>query len=310
MLPNLSSVLNSLVTVIIRYHDSQHVAKPMVASRKPEDFHKKADELLKEPTSLISTLEDCINQCTTALNYTNRNGLLLFLLSQVNYLNDIVNREKSFDENELKAIYERLSQLVIDARQLLNTYKGTPCTVRNSNGDWLKLDGLHATYSYCNSGLILQEELLQRLYLNPQSKDEEIRQTCQGLCDNFNNSLLAKEKIQVEEKMKAREEEWIRTKDENEQLRKEREAPTSRMDEEKEKLEERIANLEKELKRVRQENTTLRSRTSSIHPNAFGIVRPGFFVPPFNYFNTHSSSSLLDTIEEKEEGELTPGACK
>ncbi|QBR84009.1 hypothetical protein E3983_06370 [Legionella israelensis] len=329
MLPSLSTVLNSLVTVIIRYHDSQRV-KPLVLSRKSEDFHEKANELLKEPTdSLVGLLTNYINQCTTDINYPERKDFLMFILYQVEYLNNVLTSEESFDTKKLKDTHEHLSQLLIDARQLLNTSKGTSYTVSWGHNKTL-LDGLYGTYSFCNSGTILKEELLKRLHLRITSDDEEIKQTSQSLCNDFNNMLAAKEKNVLEKKLKESEDKNQQLTLENEKLEEEKSQSEKRMEViekelketkdknqqltlEKENLEESISSQKSESRRLshenqqlRQENTRLKNdapkNTSSINP-----LMPNLFLGnPWSkpYFLGRDIAQLeFDSDEEKKSPE-------
>lgn len=197
---NLSSVLNALVTVIIRYHDYQKVNK-IVEKPSPEDTHEKAKEFIKEldAAALKDKLTAYINECTDASGYNIRKSFLNFLVMQIDYLKPIIETERALESTEINQITARLKQLIIDSIELLKTTKDKTYKVTWTKDCKIDINGLSNNAYYvitlCNSGQLLLDELFTPLKLCRESTPSEIESTIEQLVQEFNLPFLAKETL-------------------------------------------------------------------------------------------------------------------
>lgn len=198
---NLSTVLNALVTIIIKYHDYQNVRK-IVETPSPEAVHQKAEELLKElnATELNDRLTSYIEECTSDVGYSTRKPFLNYMLMQINYLKPIIARDRAMDENEILRISSVLKQLFLDSIELLKTTKEKTYKVTWKDCK-IDINGLSNSAFYaislCNSGQLLLNELFAPLNLCDKSNASEIEATLLQLLNEFNLPLLAQEAISL-----------------------------------------------------------------------------------------------------------------
>lgn len=204
----LEDLIHSLITLIIRYHDSQAGVKKIIIDSDLQQASKKsrrtAIELFcDEGMDLEKQLSDLIKKSTSG--YSGRHAFLSFILHEILFLKTICNQKKSLDPKQLKETIEQLAQLFIDFKKLLNTSKAKECPVNYShfnNGPLLNcekkisLSGLmndaRIGNKLCNSGCLLKE-VLERLNIAANSTQDELELVAQNLCAEYQNTLLVPE---------------------------------------------------------------------------------------------------------------------
>ncbi|MDI1352889.1 MAG: hypothetical protein PSV35_09035 [bacterium] len=198
----IEDLLQSLVTVLIRYHDSQSKVIKMIDESDELLVIKKTREYsaqIFEDVHFTSHLNSLILVCTK--DYPNRSPLLFYLLDRINFLKTILDRKTSFTPIELNSINKQASQMLIDLQQLFLIKKNEIHPASNFK-DWnsnkpvstTSLSGFINTAFfgavYCLSGDIINTEVLFRLGMMPSSPTEEIIAITKALCDAHQNRLL------------------------------------------------------------------------------------------------------------------------
>lgn len=192
----LEELIYALATVIVRYHDSQvDTRDKLVATDEPTTLLKKksydrAIEIIQDTkTNFVPYLEGRINACTKG--YHGREEFLSFLLHEIRFLKEQLERKTPFDPAELQTFQEQLTQLLIDFRQLLNIKKGFkyPVTlnpVPSKSPKTLELSGLlndrYVGNKYCNSGQLLIEEVLFVLHMTAEDTNGELKKLAANIC--------------------------------------------------------------------------------------------------------------------------------
>lgn len=208
----LEDLLNSLITVIVRYHDSQPGVTKLIMEADDDLLKKKsrtaATGLLQEKDApLKSHLEELIKECTKL--YPGRRPFLHYIVHELLFLKSQRDREKSFEPNELIDYKNQVTQLLIDFRQLLTTSKSKTYTVKYShlrNEVEAKSpvnialsgcidDSLNSYFrnKMCISGSILIAEVFDYLRISISCSDNEFKTIADELCTEHQNSLLVPE---------------------------------------------------------------------------------------------------------------------
>ena len=197
----LEELIYSLATVIVRYHDSQAIEPKLVvpaeltATALRKKSHERAVEIIQnKETDYVSYLEGKITACTKG--YHAREQYLLFLLKEISFLKEQLNRKTPFEHLELQTFQGQLTQLFIDFRQLLNLKNGVihKATENSSKGNEPKeLSGLLNTRyvggKYCNSGQLLIDEVLFVLHMTTEDSDAELKQIAANICSEHQTQL-------------------------------------------------------------------------------------------------------------------------
>ncbi|CAM2788105.1 Uncharacterised protein [Legionella steigerwaltii] len=207
----LEELIYSLATVIVRYHDSQDIKEKLVVAVEPSVLRKKshdrAIEIIQDTkTDYFPFLEGKIAACTKG--YHVREQYLLFILNEIRFLKEQLDRKTPFEPKELQTFQEQLTQLFIDFRQLLNLKNGMmhPATENSSKGSKLKeLSGLLNTRyvggKYCNSGQLLIDEVLFVLHMTTEDSNSELKEIAGNICIEHQTQLsLQSEKLKNEAK--------------------------------------------------------------------------------------------------------------
>ena len=196
--------LDSLMTLLIRYHDSQlkitkiiHDKDPQVA-RKNTRFY--ASNVLKED-NMHAFASELIKQSTSG--YTGRSPFLSFILFEITFLKSLRDKKEPLEPQQLDEYKALITQLFIDFKKLLMTTKNKTCEVQYSRlaneevmnyERKIQLSGLkNATYVgnvFCNSGCLLNDEVLERFNISLTSSDNELQAIADSICEEFQNTLL------------------------------------------------------------------------------------------------------------------------
>ncbi|KTD74056.1 hypothetical protein [Legionella tucsonensis] len=259
----LEELIYALATVIVRYHDSQvDTRDKLVATDEPTTLLKKksydrAIEIIQDTkTNFVPYLEGRINACTKG--YHGREEFLSFLLHEIRFLKEQLERKTPFDPAELQTFQEQLTQLLIDFRQLLNIKKGFkyPVTlnpVPSKDPKTLELSGLlndrYVGNKYCNSGQLLIEEVLFVLHMTAEDTNGELKKLAANIC--FEQQIFLKnQSSELKEENEESEKEALKLESETQKLKLEEQqsingALTLENAAQKLKLEELQAELEK-----------------------------------------------------------------
>lgn len=204
----LEDLINSLATVIVRYHDTQRGVTPLVVELDPILLKKRsriyASDIIKMDVKFDEKLTSIIIACTKG--YPERKHFLTFLLNEITFLKTQRNRKESFTPEQLEKFQQQVNQFLIDCKQLLKTlkdkvYKVTYSSIEIEGRSRVDLNGLinnaylnaYLGNHFCNSGLILRDEVLGRFNLTEDSSDEEISEHASSLCMEHQNALLVSE---------------------------------------------------------------------------------------------------------------------
>ncbi len=207
----LIDLLHSLTEIIIRYHDI-HVSKYLVSSEPltntyTTNYKNKSKLIIAAQESFEQELTELINKCTS--NYSERKHLLNYLLNQIVFLNNLITKKSPLTPEALSSYKAQLKKMIIDFKQLLNLRKSNDCNVSYSTLDitlapknitlhgLLKEGYLDLGY-FCDSGELINNFFMQRFHLEPKTSNIEIEEFINELCDNYQNSLFAKEKVTLE----------------------------------------------------------------------------------------------------------------
>ncbi|KTC79008.1 hypothetical protein [Legionella cherrii] len=188
----LEELIYSLATVIVRYHDSQDIRDKLVVAVDPtalkKKSHERAIEIIQDTKiDYFPYLEGRISACTKG--YHGREEFLFFVLNEIRFLKEQLDRKTPFEEKELQTFHEQLTQLFIDFRQLLNIKKGFKhsATLNSSKGaKTQELSGLLNDRmiggKYCNSGQLLIEEVLFVLHMTTEDSNAELKEIASNIC--------------------------------------------------------------------------------------------------------------------------------
>lgn len=201
----LKDFIYSLATLIIRYHDSQPKVNKLVVETDPIVNRKKSREqaiaiMQNQETKYDQKLKTLIEACTKI--YPDRKHFLAFIVHEISFLKGQLERPVAYNLEELAQFQTQVTQLLIDFKRLLHIPKDAVYTVTNStlNGkdsNCVDLSGLvnnaWVGNTFCNSGLLLVEEVLARFHLTPNASNEELDDIAHGLCMENQNMLLVTE---------------------------------------------------------------------------------------------------------------------
>lgn len=202
----LKDLIYSLATLIIRYHQSQI---PTHGNKLIEEGARETIQLKSRHYAISITdredyehqLEILINQATQ--NYSTRNHFLHYVLHEITYLKNNLNRSNSFSSTQLDEYTRQITKLLSNMILLINTPKTRTEKITYSNNDSqtiasIDLEGLgqHSlmgTYYLCNSGTLLEEDVLHTLNIRRTSTPEELKNIAVGICLEHQNSLRVPE---------------------------------------------------------------------------------------------------------------------
>lgn len=192
----LKKLIQSLTTVLVRYHDIQGV-NIQVSGTDPKTPHseygKKAAELLgKENPDTV--LENLNNEFMD--KYPERRELLKYLKNIIISLHKLSIKTETSSDSELNKYSKMVVQLVTDLKVLLATKKSVKYTVAlklpDKAPESFALKGLYddgyLAFGLCASGSLIQEEVLK---LFAELTDKELEETIIGIFLEHNNALLA-----------------------------------------------------------------------------------------------------------------------
>ncbi|EHL31529.1 coiled-coil domain-containing protein [Legionella drancourtii] len=212
----LDDLIISLTTILVCYHDSQtQVVKPRIT--EDDKFWSKsrqyAIDLLNEADYVMEI--DKLNKACTS-HYTGRLHFLDFIKDTIIDLKTKQNKDTPFDDNELEVYTKDIARLFIDFRELLKIPKSKHYDVQfkevHGKTANISLPGLiddSYTRSFtnfissnkeeplCNSGKLTTKILLDRFNIKATSSNEEMHQIAKILCQEHQDSLLAKENQKI-----------------------------------------------------------------------------------------------------------------
>lgn len=212
----LEELINSLGTVLIRYHDFQKNVIVCVkeSDQKSAAFKKAAREYaikLLQADGFEQEFGKLNIECTK--DYKQRLDFLDFIKNELTILKKLLAQEIPFSASALDEYKQKIALLFIDLKQLLNVKKsashqvqdrrlnGTPLTTIALNGF---IDEGYSSYingPICFSGILIKEELLNRFNMLATTTDEEIIELAAGLCEEHQNALLAAKLIKIESQL-------------------------------------------------------------------------------------------------------------
>ena len=207
MATRLEDLLHSLATLLIRYHDAQKV-KRIIEDADPKKTRAYAIKILHDPDiKFEERFKPIIN--TFEKIYKERKPFLDFLLNEIIYLKDVLNRKKSFSFEEEGLLKKHLYQMLMDFRQLMLTpnnkkhrvtYSPTKSEEDRDDKDTLLLGMINTARVgrfFCTSGDLINEEILLRLTLGMSDKttpsNEEVFAIIESLFEEHQNKLVIKE---------------------------------------------------------------------------------------------------------------------
>ena len=210
----LIDLLYSLTEVIIRYHDI-HVSEPLVRNSNPNllanAYKLKSKDIIATPDTIKDVLDGFITSCT--VSYPERKPLLRYLTHQILFLNQILAQQASFSDEQLAHNKVQLKEMFINFRELLTTKKSNtywvnysknkpsdPSPVRDEMHGVVK-DAYFEMGHFCDSGSLLDEIVMGRFHLSTKTSNDEIGGLVDELCDNYQNTLFAAEKIELQRQL-------------------------------------------------------------------------------------------------------------
>lgn len=207
----LEELLYSLVTVIVLYHDSQPRTKKLIVTTDGEVIQEKSLQHAKQiifNQDFNISLNEIIKQCPD----NGRRPLLYYLLHEINFLKEFLDREKSLEPDSLDEYTNQIVQLFLNLKVLLENPKHKTCRINliktedkkhsSINLPGLKNDG-YLGGDLCNSGEILNHLVLNRFNINGDTSDDRIMEIAEQICKEHQHTLLIQElKIQNEQQKK------------------------------------------------------------------------------------------------------------
>ncbi len=196
----LEELIYGLATVIVRYHDSQDniatkdkLVTAFDLTTLKERSYERAVEIIQK-SDFVPYLEGKIIACTKG--YPARKEFLAFILNEICFLKEQLDRKTPFPPKELQAFQEQLTQLLIDFRQLLNIKKGVTHSVteNSSKGATTKellglLNDRYIGGKYCNSGQLLIDEVLSLVHMTTDNSDIKLKNIAANICKEQQNFL-------------------------------------------------------------------------------------------------------------------------
>lgn len=207
----LDDLIISLATILVCYHDSQKI-NPCITETDPSKNKSREFAMTLLTTVDYENKIDQLNkECT--VGYKGRLPFLDFIKDKITTLKTKQAREKPFDANELELYTNDIARLFIDFRELLKITKSKNHDMRSAK---ISLPGLIDDSSFtsisssltsflssdkkvilCNSGTLTTEILLDRFNVKATSSNEEMQQIAKILCQEHQDSLLAKENQKI-----------------------------------------------------------------------------------------------------------------
>lgn len=208
----LEELLHSLTAVIVRYHDSQPKVKKLVVATDENLLREKSLSCAKEiiqnkDIHFKIRLNDLIKKCLDS----GRRPFLYYILHEITSLKELLDQETSFESSRLEDYKNQITQLLIDLKLLLNTPKHKTCRITYSKTEETKktvidLSGLkndgYIGGELCNSGEILNNEVLNRFNICAYTSNERIREIAEQICMEYQRVLLVPELIAQNEVQK------------------------------------------------------------------------------------------------------------
>ncbi|AWN73203.1 hypothetical protein LEAN103870_08145 [Legionella anisa] len=208
----LEELLYSLTAVVVRYHDSQPKVKKLVVATDENLLKEKSLSCAKEiiqnqDIHFKIRLNDLIKQCSDS----GRRPFLYYILHEITSLKELFDQKTSFEPSKLKENKNQISQLLIDLKLLLDTpkhktYRITYSRPEETKKATLDLSGLkndgYIGSDLCNSGEILNDEVLKRFNICAYTSNERIRDIAEQICMEHQHALLVPELIAQNELQK------------------------------------------------------------------------------------------------------------
>ncbi|WP_115710198.1 M protein [Legionella sainthelensi] len=272
----LEDLINSLASVIVRYHDTQKDVTKLIIESDQTLLRKKSrsyaiDIMQNMELKFDQRLARLIDACTK--KYPDRKPFLTFILKETIFLKEQLDRKVPFTSEELEKLKQQISQLFIDSRQLLKIYKNTSYKITYSSLDdkaitYDDLNGLinDAYYGnhFCNSGDILLDEVLGRFHITIDYTDEEIKEIAAALCIEHQNALLVSELKNQKFELESEQSNLVLQKSELEEQKSTLELQISQLESDKSmlsrqklELEEHNSTLELQMSELKDEKSTL-----------------------------------------------------
>lgn len=178
----LTKLINSLITVIIRYHDAQLFITKLVTvnkdqSQKQSEYAYAHELFADKKINLKTHLEHIIDSCKD-----DRKPLMHYLLHEIMYLKALSEIDYQIAPETMERCKRQVIQMLNNCQTLLKLPQGKTSDVVYSRTPGereikISLAGLiNESYfggSLCNSGIFLKEEL-DKFFLLPSTTAEEI----------------------------------------------------------------------------------------------------------------------------------------
>ncbi|WP_412755812.1 hypothetical protein [Legionella bozemanae] len=299
----LEELIYALATVIVRYHDIQDniatkdkFVTALDLTMRKKKSHDRAVEIIQDTrTNFAPYLEGKINACTGG--YQARKEFLSFILSTICYLKEQNERKIPFESKELQTFHEQLTQLFIDFRQLLNVYKGSKYPVTLINSKSAKTQELNGLLNdrlvggkYCNSGLLLIDEVFSVLHMTTDDSNAELKEIAKNICLEQQTLL----ENQFEKLKKVDEKEQNIQKLELEKQKFELESQKLELEKQKSELEAQKLELEKQKSELEAQKLELEKQKSELETQKLLLEKE----------KSESESQILE-LKEKNKAQLT-----
>ncbi|HHF7374716.1 hypothetical protein [Legionella bozemanae] len=208
----LEELLYSLTAVVVRYHDSQPKVKKLVVATDENLLREKSLSCAKEiiqnqDIHFKIRLNDLIKQCSDS----GRRPFLYYILHEITSLKALFDQKTSFEAAKLEECKNQITQLLIDFKLLLDTpkhktYRITYSKTEDTKKTALDLSGLkndgYIGGELCNSGEILNDEVLRRFNICTYTSNERIRDIAEQICMEYQHTLLVPELMEKNEVQK------------------------------------------------------------------------------------------------------------
>lgn len=205
----LEDLIYSLATVLVRYHDSQGLTVNLIdepnESLKTLKSRKLAISIVtSDSLKFEDKLKELISNCT--IKYPDRQHFLTYILNELIVLKEFHDSNTVMDHNSLLQYKSLVFQMINQFKQLLLIKKNETTAIKYSalpgnNGADITLNGLINTAYvgsyFCNSGILLLTEVLNRLNLSDKSLVEELECAAQDIITEHQNALLAKKTFEL-----------------------------------------------------------------------------------------------------------------
>lgn len=207
----LEELLYSLVSVIVLYHDSQPRIKKLIVTTDGEVIQEKSLQYAKQMIlnqDFNIRLNEIIKQCPD----NGRRPFLYYLLHEINFLKDFLDREKSLEPDFLDEYTNQIVQLFDNLKLLLETPKHRTCRINLVKTEDKKRSSIHLSGlkndgylggDLCNSGELLNHLVLSPFNVNGYTSNHRIKEIAEQICKEHQHTLLIEElKIQNEQQKK------------------------------------------------------------------------------------------------------------